>query len=141
MPTTPTPTPSPVPPDTVGYENLIDKLANTPMETPPAVSNETVAAATSSGATEQQKAAYEKLIERLQNTPMESTTYVNPADGSPVSVDPAESITKEYLKNAPDNSHRLTDLVQYLLKLESGRQNKIIDYIPNYEELLRSAGY
>ena len=30
------------------------------------------------------------------------TTYVNPVDGSAVSVDPAEAITQEYLKNAPD---------------------------------------
>lgn len=46
-----------------------------------------------------------------------------------------------YLSTAPDESHRLPDLVKYLKQMESVRGNKIIDYTPEYEELFRSAGY
>ena len=46
-----------------------------------------------------------------------------------------------YLKNAPDESSRLPKLVEFLKKLESGRGNSIVTYLPEYEELFRSAGY
>ena len=46
-----------------------------------------------------------------------------------------------YLENEVDESHRLVDLVQYLKKLESSRHNSIVDYLPEYEDLFRSAGY
>lgn len=46
-----------------------------------------------------------------------------------------------YLDNEPDESYRLTDLVQYLKKLESNRHNSVLDYLPKYEDLFRSAGY
>ena len=46
-----------------------------------------------------------------------------------------------YLKNAPDESSRLPELVEFLKKLESGRGNSILTYLPEYEELFRSAGY
>jgi sulfatase maturation enzyme AslB (radical SAM superfamily) len=47
----------------------------------------------------------------------------------------------DYLLSAEDESHRLPDLVEYLKKLEANRKNSILTYLPNYEELLRSAGY
>ena len=40
-----------------------------------------------------------------------------------------------------DESFRLPDLVDYLKLLESNRKNTILDYLPEYEELFRSAGY
>ena len=46
-----------------------------------------------------------------------------------------------YLSEAEDESYRAKDLVEYLKKLESSRQNKILEYLPDYEEFLRSAGY
>lgn len=46
-----------------------------------------------------------------------------------------------YLENEVNESHRLVDLVQYLKKLESSRHNSIVDYLPDYEDLFRSAGY
>ena len=46
-----------------------------------------------------------------------------------------------YLDNESDQSHRLPDLVQYLKALESSRQNSILTFLPEYEELFRSAGY
>lgn len=46
-----------------------------------------------------------------------------------------------YLVNADDESYRLPDLVTYLKKTESIRKNSVLDYLPEYEKLLRTAGY
>jgi len=46
-----------------------------------------------------------------------------------------------YLDNAQDESYRATDLVHYITKLESSRHNNILEYLPEYENFLRSAGY
>lgn len=46
-----------------------------------------------------------------------------------------------YLKNAPDESHRTPDLIRFLKTLESNRKNQILDYLPEYEQFLRSFGY
>jgi hypothetical protein len=47
----------------------------------------------------------------------------------------------DYLRTAPDETHLLPDLVNYLKLLESSRNNSVLDYAPEYEHLLRSAGY
>lgn len=47
----------------------------------------------------------------------------------------------DYLINAPDESHRLLALVQHLKMLESSRGNRVLDYLPEYEELFTTAGY
>jgi sulfatase maturation enzyme AslB (radical SAM superfamily) len=46
-----------------------------------------------------------------------------------------------YLKSVADESNRLPDLVAYLKRLENNRGNSILTYLPQYEELFRSAGY
>lgn len=46
-----------------------------------------------------------------------------------------------YLSTAEDESYRLPDLVNYLKLLESNRGNSILTYLPEYEDLFRSAGY
>ena len=46
-----------------------------------------------------------------------------------------------YLENQPNESHRLPDLAKYLKSLEQSRGNGILDYLPEYEDILRSAGY
>jgi hypothetical protein len=46
-----------------------------------------------------------------------------------------------YLDQVPDESDRLSDLVDYLKRLESGRGNSIVTHLPEYETLFRSAGY
>jgi hypothetical protein len=46
-----------------------------------------------------------------------------------------------YLESAADESNRLPDLVDYLKRLESNRGNSILTYLPQYEDLFRSAGY
>lgn len=47
----------------------------------------------------------------------------------------------DYLDNSEDESHRLPDLITYLKQLEANRGNRILDYIPEYEQILRSHGY
>ena len=46
-----------------------------------------------------------------------------------------------YLKNQPDESYRLPELVTWLKQIESSRGNSVITYLPEYEELFRTAGY
>ena len=46
-----------------------------------------------------------------------------------------------YLKNEPDESYRLPELVQFLKRIEASRGNSILTYLPEYEELFRAAGY
>ena len=46
-----------------------------------------------------------------------------------------------YLKSESDESFRLPELVTYLKRIESGRNNSILTYLPQYEELFRTAGY
>ena len=46
-----------------------------------------------------------------------------------------------YLESAADESTRLPALVAYLKRLEGNRGNSILTYIPQYENLFRSAGY
>ena len=47
----------------------------------------------------------------------------------------------DYLESAQDESHRFPDLVAYLKQLEASRGNSILTYLPQYEDLFRSAGY
>jgi hypothetical protein len=46
-----------------------------------------------------------------------------------------------YLSTSADESYRLPDLISYLKKTESIRNNSVLDYLPEYEELFRTAGY
>jgi hypothetical protein len=46
-----------------------------------------------------------------------------------------------YLENQPDESHLLPKLAQYLQQVEQHRGNRVLDYLPEYEQLFRSAGY
>lgn len=46
-----------------------------------------------------------------------------------------------YLEQEPDLSHLLPKLVDYLKLMESSRKNSVLDYLPEYEQSFRSAGY
>lgn len=46
-----------------------------------------------------------------------------------------------YLKNEPDESYRAGELVAFLKRIESARGNTVLDYLPDYEQFFRSAGY
>jgi len=47
----------------------------------------------------------------------------------------------KYLTNEDYEIERLPELITFLKKIEQSRKNKILNYIPEYEEFLRSAGY
>jgi hypothetical protein len=47
----------------------------------------------------------------------------------------------EYLKHEPDESFRLPELMTYLKRIEFGRKNSVLTYLPQYEKLFRTAGY
>lgn len=46
-----------------------------------------------------------------------------------------------YLKSEPDESNRLPELVTWLKRIEANRGNSVLTYLPEYEELFRTAGY
>jgi hypothetical protein len=46
-----------------------------------------------------------------------------------------------YLNNVPEETHLWKELAEYLKKIESSRKNNILDYAPEYEKFLRTAGY
>lgn len=48
---------------------------------------------------------------------------------------------KNYLVNEEYEEFRLPDTVKYLKQLESIRNNRVLDYLPEYDKLFRSAGY
>lgn len=47
----------------------------------------------------------------------------------------------QYLDEEPDLSDLLPNLIRYLKIMENSRGNCVLDYLPEYEELFRSAGY
>jgi len=46
-----------------------------------------------------------------------------------------------FIDSTEDESFRLPELIKYLKLLESKRNNSVLDYLPEYETLFRSAGY
>lgn len=46
-----------------------------------------------------------------------------------------------YLKNEPDESHKLPELMSWLKRIEANRKNSVLTYLPEYEELFKSSGY
>jgi hypothetical protein len=79
----------------------------------------------------------------LDHHPAQGDTVINSRNPSVV----REQITQDlqsyinYLETAPDESDCLPELVTYLKLLESSRGNSILTYLPEYEELFRTAGY
>jgi len=73
------------------------------------------------------------LAEQIVNTrhPEHSYTQI---------VQDAQSYAN-YLKHADYTIEQLPALTDYLHRLEASRNNNILDYIPDYEKFLRSAGY
>lgn len=46
-----------------------------------------------------------------------------------------------YLRDSEDESWRLPELVHYLKQMESMHRNSVLDYLPEYETIFKSAGY
>jgi sulfatase maturation enzyme AslB (radical SAM superfamily) len=64
----------------------------------------------------------------------------NPAFAQQQLLQDAQSYVN-YLETQADESFRLPALVDYLKLVEHSRKNNILDYLPEYEDILRSAGY
>jgi hypothetical protein len=87
----------------------------------------------------------DKVIERWQLTPNSQTVLNRRNDAEISSV--IKDIIFEYrflLENYPNidevDKHRY-DLVKYIRAFESLRANTVLDYLPEYEEFLRSYNY
>lgn len=52
----------------------------------------------------------------------------------------AQSVV-HYLEKQPFDTSKYKKLIEFLKKLESNRKNKILNYLPEYEEFFRSIGY
>lgn len=79
------------------------------------------------------------IAERNEN----ASTIVNTRDPNVAKQQVVQDLQSyvNYLKNQPDESHRLPQLVEFLKRLDAHRGNSVLTYLPEYEELFRSAGY
>jgi hypothetical protein len=64
----------------------------------------------------------------------------NPSQARNQIVQDAQSYVN-YIATAADESHRLPAAVKFIQRLEQSRNNRVIDYLPQYEQLLTSHGY
>ena len=86
--------------------------------------------------------ARQRLQTWLNHYPDDSAQVINTRDPNQVRsqiLQDAASYVR-YLETAEDESHRAVDLVRYVQTMQSSRGNNILDYLPEYEEFLRSAG-
>ena len=87
--------------------------------------------------------AVAKLKNWVADKDREVSTVVNtrnPTYAKDQIVQDAKSYIK-WLEEAPDETDKQADLVTFLKKIESNRNNSILDYLPKYEQFLRTAGY
>jgi sulfatase maturation enzyme AslB (radical SAM superfamily) len=81
-----------------------------------------------------------KWLEDKEHTGSQVVNTRNPTFVKQQLVEDAKSYI-QYLKMQPYETELLPKLVNHIKLLESSRKNSILDYLPEYEELLRSAGY
>ena len=79
----------------------------------------------------------------INHHPVNSDTVINIRDPNVAQQQIVQDLQSyvNYLKAESDESWRLPDLVEYLKRLEANRGNSVLTYLPEYEELFRSAGY
>lgn len=88
-----------------------------------------------------------KIIQRMKNWidqhNVSSETIVNIRNPNTIQAQLVQDLSSyvNYLENEPDESYRLHDLVAWLKRIEANRGNSILTYLPEYEELFKSAGY
>jgi sulfatase maturation enzyme AslB (radical SAM superfamily) len=84
-----------------------------------------------------------QLRQWLQQQTINQTQVVNHRDPNQVQQSVLQDLTSyvNYLNESPDETHLLPAMIQYLKKLDQSRGNCVLDYLPQYEELFRSAGY
>jgi len=87
------------------------------------------------------------IIDRMESWIAEHSTdsnvIVNTRDPSVARQQIVQDLQSyvNYLKCEPDEGFRLPDLMTYLKRIESSRGNNVINHLPQYEELFRTAGY
>jgi sulfatase maturation enzyme AslB (radical SAM superfamily) len=79
----------------------------------------------------------------LQDQKIDTETVINNRDPNHVQQSILQDAVSyvNYLDQCPDETHLLPAMMQYLKKLDQSRGNCVLDYLPEYEELFRSAGY
>ena len=79
----------------------------------------------------------------LQDQKIDAKAVINIRDPNQVTQSVLQDAVSyiNYLENSPDETHLLPAMVQYLKKLDQSRGNCVLDYLPEYEEIFRSAGY
>lgn len=85
----------------------------------------------------------DQLQDWVQNFATSETTVINTRDPGHTQQQILQDLQSyiNYLKHEPDESFRLPEAVTFLKKLEANRNNTVLDYLPEYEQLFRSAGY
>jgi len=84
-----------------------------------------------------------ELKQWIQKHPINQSQIINHRDPSHVQQSVLQDAVSyvNYLDQCPDETHLLPGTMQYLKKLDQSRGNCVLDYLPEYEELFRSAGY
>jgi sulfatase maturation enzyme AslB (radical SAM superfamily) len=79
----------------------------------------------------------------IQQQGLDTETVINIRDPNQAQQNVLQDLTSyvNYLNESPDETHLLPIMVRYLKKLDQSRGNCVLDYLPEYEELFRSAGY
>ena len=74
---------------------------------------------------------------------VDSDIVINTRNPNFVKAQIAQDLTSyiQYLSAEPDDSYQLPNLMRYLVLIESNRGNRVLDYLPQYEKLFRTAGY
>ena len=85
----------------------------------------------------------DQLKQWIQQQHVNQTQVINHRDPNQVQQSILQDLNSyvTYLDESPDETHLLPDMVRYLKKLDQSRKNSVLDYLPKYEELFRSAGY
>lgn len=92
---------------------------------------------------EYRKNIIEKMQKWVNKYNIDSQQLINIRDPNFVQTQLVQDLHSyiNYLNNEPDESHRLPELVSWLKRIEANRGNSVLTYLPEYEELFRSAGY
>ena len=85
----------------------------------------------------------DEITHWLQDQKINTETVINNRDPNHVQQSILQDAVSyvNYLDQCPDETHLLPAMTQYLKKLDQSRGNCVLDYLPEYEELFRSAGY
>lgn len=79
----------------------------------------------------------------LSQHTVSGSTVVNIRDPNHAHLQNAQDLQSyvNYLRDAPDESERLPELIEFIKRLEASRGNSVLDYLPEYEQLFRTFGY